>query len=211
MATKSNSAAARQKKLEDVTAQEAKIAWRRSEVGRMWVFRWSAQKIADELSKDGQPFGSVDVKTVQRDMEFMLDLWAQRANAAPVVVKAEELEILRHIRVEALEGWERSKLERKSKRTRLKDGESGRESSIETHIEQPVGDPRFLAEARATTEDILKIYGVYAPEKHALTDEKGESVFPASLDDLKAHVDFIKDYEQELYGRGTRADDSPVQ
>jgi len=85
-------------------------------------------------------------------------------------IKARQAIMLEGAMDEAMSAWERSK--NPSKRIRKQSGKGGVEGRagqsnehVETQVESQVGDPRYLAEARAALADLRKLYGLNAPAK----------------------------------------------
>ena len=126
-------------------------------------------RIAEELAKAGlgkvtQQAVSAMLRRVEaRALKDLTDLVRRK--------KVRQTASLEHCFGEAMAGWEKSKTPQTTVTTKHGPGGDVKESQCVTR--EPVGDPRFLAEARQALADIRKIWGVDEPA-HTKTDVAGK-------------------------------------
>lgn len=92
--------------------------------------------------------------------------------------KAVQTEQLRLQHAEAIEAWEKSKLDAKKEVI----SDDGNKVTKTVTIEGQCGDPRFLSEARASLEHIRKIWGMDAPSKQEIMNGQALQVVEVIVD-----------------------------
>lgn len=103
----------------------------------------------------GKRFGITQQRVCQ--LRDAVERWARPQWAGKIdAIKESQAKLLMHLFQEAMEAWERSKLDAVSKVSEV-GGRSGAKKSTTTKGQ--AGDPRFIAEARAALADIRKIWG----------------------------------------------------
>lgn len=106
----------------------------------------------------GKQFGVTQQRVCQ--IRNAVEEWARPQWMGKVdVIKEKQAKLLMHLFQEAMEAWERSKLDAVSKIDEV-GGKNGARKSTTTKGQ--AGDPRFIAEARAALADIRKIWGANA-------------------------------------------------
>ena len=128
------------------------------------------------------------LQTVHRDVQAILAEWRQMRNLNIDELQQLELQRIDEVMKEAWAAWEKSKTDYEKKRSKQygKPAENifgGGEGSIETTgLEQSkeemvmCGDVRYLELINKLSVERRKILGLYAPEKRALVDTKGDDI-----------------------------------
>lgn len=138
---------------------------------RAWELRTQGRterQIAAELG--------VDQSTVHAALARASDAYLASVQGDVARLKAEQSAVLQHAQAEALAAWERSKggLKHVRKSSREKaEGEPAAPASVVQEWQEDAGDPRYLAEVRAASEALLKVWGLNAAQKHELTGAGG--------------------------------------
>ena len=161
------------------------------------------QNIVSDLYKQGYNYREIreevmkrldiprySLQTVHADVQSILSEWRQMRNLNIEELQQLELQRIDTIIKEASEAWEKSKTDYDKKRSKQYgrptgdsggDGEGGIETvGVEQSREEMVmcGDVRYLDMIHKVSMERRKILGLYAPEKRALVDSKGEDILP---------------------------------
>ncbi len=138
---------------------------------RAWELRqkgWTQQRIANELGITQQ---AVQAILKRLDMRFLA-----KADELIAEQKAAQTSQLQYIADEAMQAWERSKLDAVTQVTVsgrahvTKDGDMvDMPDEIKITRQGQSGDPRLLDQARGALADIRKVWGIDAPEKKDIT------------------------------------------
>ena len=148
------------------------IAKRRRQVSEMYLGGKTQPEIA-RIVEVSQSTISVDLKWLQAE-------WLQTALMSFNKLKARELARIDRLEREYWVAWERSQLEYQSTLTEQTDDIDSKTSDVRNVVrrkaqvkkEQRIGDKAFLTGIQWCIEQRLKIFGVYAAQKVALTWEE---------------------------------------
>lgn len=156
-------------------------------VAKLYKRGYSYRQIQAEVMKR-LALPTYSLKTVNRDIHFLLDEW--RENRLEDMDKALQLELERiddTVR-ELWEQWEKSKEDytrttNTRKGTPKRDEQTGQQSintyGVETKAMNVVGlgNPSYIAEIRAQLAERRKLLGLYAPEKKDISGEMSFASF----------------------------------
>lgn len=149
---------------------KALIIEREKKVWHMRIRGATYERIAEEL---GITFGGVS-----RILSRLHERYKARNMDSMVKMRQEQIGELTNIADEAYAAWERSKKTKviKKKRAVGKDGKfiGGMQSTEETYEQE--GDPRYLQVYMKAKEDLRKITGADAPQKHEHTGKNGAAI-----------------------------------
>lgn len=131
-------------------------------------------KILQELN-DSRPY-SLTQQMLSYDLAAIRERWKKRSESSIMEQISKELASLDKIESEAWEAWKRSQgkaetLTRKGKKAAGSSagadgkGESGETIEVTKREEDQIGDPRFLAEARACVVERRKMMGLDKPSR----------------------------------------------
>lgn len=137
-------------------------------------------------SEIGRRLG-VTPTTVGRYLQQADDEWRQKSFESVDKAKWRQLRDLEWIRNEAKAAWERSKLDAEA--TKVSVGDEGGGKKVERVTKGQTGDPRYLAEIRATYEREAKLLGIDAPTKVAPTTPDGKKPYSLAVDVVQALSD----------------------
>jgi predicted transcriptional regulator len=147
----------------EVTRERERRAWDLRQRG------WTQQRIADELGITHQAVSALLKRLDRRFLAKSDDLIAAQ--------KAAQTQQLQYIADEALQAWERSKLDAETVVTTSGRAHVSKEGDVtllpdetKVQIQGQSGDPRLLDQARGALEDIRKVWGIDAPTKVAGPD-----------------------------------------
>lgn len=178
------------------------IATRRQTVSEMYLGGKTQPQIAQSL-RVSQPTISLDLKWLQAE-------WLQTALMSFDKLKARELARIDRLEREYWGAWDRSQIDYESSSTELvddieknksNDGDRARNPveivrrKVNTKKEGRVGDRQFLTGIQWCIEQRLKIFGVYAAQKVALTWE--EEAREQGLDPAKVVEDVTRYLQSE--------------
>lgn len=153
----------------EVTTERDRRAWELRQKG------WTTRHIAEELT--------VDHSTICRALSRVETRLAKQFEQDALRIKARHTAQLEHIADEAMQAWERSKLDAEMERVTDKDvtldgGMEGTkvmlpatETTTVHEKRGQAGNPSFLSEARAAQADIRSIWGLDAPKKTDVTSD----------------------------------------
>jgi hypothetical protein len=198
-------------------AEEVRIASRRAKVAALLVRGVVNQfEIARQLGMEAS-----QQSTISRDMRAIKEQWRTSSLRDFDEAKGRELEKLEALEAEAWAGWERSKAERTSSRTRrmerpgpAAEPESGNsngtagatrlESALaELKKEQRDGSQAFLLVALKCVSERCKILGLHAPVRHR---HGGDDTAPpvrhtqVTVEDVTEGEHLAEMYRRERFG-----------
>ena len=155
----------------------ARVQARRQHVAELYLQGKNQYEIAAMLGLTQQQI-SLDLQACDRQ-------WQARQLAATTALKAQQLAELLLLRREAWAAWYRSQAPKEITATEATEGgKTTRKASVRK--EEQVGDPRFLAEIRATVETEAKIAGTLAAARFKID---WESLSDVQLERLAAGED----------------------
>lgn len=154
------------------TRRAVAIAQRRRQVSTLYLGGKTQPEIA-QIAKVSQSTISVDLKWLQAE-------WLQTALMSFNKLKARELARIDRLEREYWGAWERSQQEYQATLTEQVDDIDNKTSEVRDTVrrkaqvkkEQRIGDKAFLTGIQWCIEQRLKIFGVYAAQKVALTWEE---------------------------------------
>ncbi len=143
-------------------------------IARLYVQGQSQQQIADALGN------KVSRRQIGKDLQVIRQRWVDSQVKDFGTIQAVQLAKLDLAEARAWDGFERSqqdsiKITTKSGRGNGDDGWP-LPDEITTHREGQAGDPAFLKIILDCVEKRCKIFGLFAPEKHAMTDKNGNDL-----------------------------------
>ena len=146
----------------------AQLARDRRRIAEMYLHGVLQADIADELH--------IDQSTVSRDLKALQDEWRASSLVDINEAKARELARIDELERTYWEGWERSKRDAETKRSRATDVPGkGRQYEVDTTVEGQTGDPRFLDGVQRCIERRCRLLGIDAPSKVSVFGSKTEA------------------------------------
>lgn len=166
---------------------------------RAWELRsrgWSDARIATEMGVSAMTVNRILARVTRRALESMP---AQVAEQRMV-----EQAMLEYLYSESLDGWERSKRHPgRGQRRQIQDKEEA-----EAEVVYP-GDPKFLQVCVAIRQDIKKIWGLNAPEKHILAKVPVE-LSPEEREIIARQLGIPNDYPQQIKSEPQPSDNAMI-
>lgn len=167
----------------------ANATLRQNIVAELYRHGYTYREMREEV-KNRLALPKYSLDTVHRDVQAVLAEWRQMRNLNIEELQQLELNRIDETIKEAWSAWEKSKTDYDKKRSKqfgvpASKGDGSGEGGIETTgMEQSreemvmCGDVRYLDIIHKVSTERRKILGLYAPEKRALVDTKGEDILP---------------------------------
>ncbi len=151
--------------------------------------------IAKELNE--QRSYTLSRHQIDYDLRKLERLWQFEARELANKAQERALAEIKVYQRECYAAWERSQLEHQATLTEKKDGKDSY-TKAQVRKEQRVGDKAFLTGIQWCIEQRLKIFGVYAAQKVALTWEEEAREQGFDPEEIVADVrEFIQDKEKQ--------------
>lgn len=180
-------------------------------VSELWLKGWSCRKIAEEATKRLQTAKPINVSTIKRDKDLLLQQWHEdnMGNVEDWV----QLELARidECILELWQEWAKSKQDTTKQEAQKEEvtingtdgarGKGGKAPVTKTRQRSQqvlgMGNVAYIVEIRQQLMERRKLLGLYQPEKQELTGKDGTPLNPAH-GNCPINVEELTDEEQEL-------------
>lgn len=198
-----------------LTQQRHQAVLRQNIVAELYKHGYTYREIREEVMKR-LDMAKYSLKTVHGDVQTVLAEWRQMRNLNIEELQQLELQRIDTIIKEASEAWIKSKTDYDKKRSKQYgrpagegggDGEGGIETTgVEQSREEMVmcGDVRYLDMIHKVSMERRKILGLYAPEKRALVDSKGDDILPQIKIEVIDSRDKVTTEDDDTDDKGVR-------
>jgi len=146
-----------------VVAKARVREFRRAQVAKLVIKKWTTRAIAAELK--------VTSGTVAADIKAVRAEWRETRAQAYDDHVSEVLACFDYLYAEAIKGWERSQDDSVKQVTARRGvdpkdpGSTGGTADLSVTKERSAGDPAFLAAARSALREKCEVLGLYAPKR----------------------------------------------